>query len=101
MEEDSERVGTDDDVEDDDEEELDGEGGALSLTWSRLSTRWPRTSSLGPRWARRKGSRTRPWNRPKTTVRTNTLYQSVISRNELCFMNILMITPDLKKVTKT
>ena len=78
MEEDSERVGTDDDVEDDveadEEEELDGEGGALSLTWSSLSTRWPRTSSLGPRWARRTGSRTRPWNRPKTTVRTNTLY---------------------------
>ena len=101
MEEDSERVGTDDDVEDEEEEELDGEGGALSLRWSRLSTRWPRTSSLGPRWARRTGSKTRPWNRPKTTVRTNTLYQSVISRNELCFMNILMITPDLKKVTKT
>ena len=74
MEEDSERVGTDDDVEDDEEDELVGEGGALSLTWSRLSTRWPRTSSLGPRWARRTGSKTSPWNRPKTTVRTNTLY---------------------------
>ena len=78
MEEDSERVGTDDDVEDDEEDELDGEGGALSSRWSRLSTRWPRTSSLGPRWARRTGSKTRPWNRPKTTVRTNTLYYSVI-----------------------
>ena len=80
MEEDSERVGTDDDVEDDEEDELDGEGGALSLRWSSLSTRWPRTSSLGPRWARRTGSKTSPWNRPKTTVRTNTLYYSVIIR---------------------
>ena len=101
MEEDSERVGTDDDVEDDEEDELVGEGGALSSRWPTLSSRWPRTSSLGPRWARRTGSRTSPWNRPKTTVRTNTLYYSVISRNELCFINILMITPDLKKVTKT
>ena len=33
----------------------------------------PSSSSRGPRWARRTGSRTRPWNKPNTTVRTNTL----------------------------
>jgi len=33
----------------------------------------PSSSSRGPRWARRTGSKTRPWNKPNTTVRTNTL----------------------------
>ena len=65
-------VGIDDDEveaeDEDDDDEEEGEGGILL---PRLTS--PSSSFLGPRWASRTGSRTRPWNKPNTTVRTNTL----------------------------
>ena len=69
-------VGIDDDeVEAEDDEE--GDGGILS---SRQTS--PSSFCLGPRWASRAGRRTRPWNKPNTTVRTNTL------NNEECIWRL-------------
>ena len=59
-------VGIDDDKVEAEDADDAGEG---------RQARLPLASSplVGPKWARRTGSRTRPWNKPNTTVKTNTL----------------------------
>ena len=72
---------TDRDVGIDDEEveveEADDDAGE-ECTQARLPLQQARltplaSSSTGPKWASRTGSRPRPWNKPNTTVRPNTL----------------------------
>ena len=70
-ESDDEGRDVDDEVEteEDDDDDDEGEGGILLPMLMSPSS----SSSRGPRCARRTGSRMRPWKRPNTTVRTNTL----------------------------